>query len=154
MTVWTPFHFFVGSWQGSGNGKPGLSQVERAYEFVLNDQFLHVRSTSLYPPQEKNPKGEKHEEWGLVSYDRARSSFVLRQFHIEGFMNQYVLEEISEDGQCITFVTESIENIPAGWRAKETYRILDADTFVETFELAAPGKAFELYSESRLTRLV
>jgi hypothetical protein len=101
VSVWTPFNFFVGSWQGSGNGKPGLSQVERVYQFVLNGQFLHIRSTSLYLPQEKNPKGEQHEDWGLVSYDRTRSTFVLRQFHVEGFVNQYVLEELSEDGQTI-----------------------------------------------------
>jgi hypothetical protein len=152
MSVWAPFNFFAGSWQGSGNGKPGQSQVERVYEFVLNGQFLHARSTSLYPPQEKNPKGEQHQDWGLISYDQARSTFVLRQFHVEGFVNQYVLEQMSEDGQTISFVTESIENIPSGWRAKETYQILDPDTFVERFELAAPGKEFELYSESRLTR--
>jgi hypothetical protein len=152
MSVWTPFNFFVGSWQGSGQGKPGQSQVERVYEFVLNGQFLQVRSTSEYPPQEKNPKGERHQDWGFVSYDKARSTFVLRQFHVEGFVNQYVLEQISEDGQTLSFVTEGIENIPAGWRAKETYRILDGNSFVETFELAAPGKEFEVYSESRLTR--
>jgi hypothetical protein len=39
------------------------------------------------------------------------------------------------------FVTERIENIPAGWRAKETYKILNEDEFVEIFESAEPGKA-------------
>jgi hypothetical protein len=52
----------------------------------------------------------------------------------------------------IVFVTESIENIPAGWRAKETYQILGPDEFVETFELAVSGKEFELYTENRFTR--
>ena len=45
------------------------------------------------------------------------------------------------------FTTEAIENIPAGWRARETY-ILE-----EIFELAPPGKDFELYSRNRLTRV-
>ena len=77
---------------------------------------------------------------------------MLRQFHVEGFVNQYVMTRSSADRKTFVFTTESIENIPAGWRARETYRILSADEFVEEFELAGPGKDFELYSESRHRR--
>ena len=45
-----------------------------------------------------------------------------------------------------------LENIPAGWRARETYKILGPDEFVEVFELAEPGKNFEVYSEARYVR--
>jgi hypothetical protein len=50
------------------------------------------------------------------------------------------------------FVSESIENIPQGFRAKETYQIINDNEFTETFELAEPGKAFELYSRATLMR--
>ncbi|HLG94262.1 MAG TPA: hypothetical protein VI546_05445, partial [candidate division Zixibacteria bacterium] len=103
-------------------------------------------------PQQENPKGEVHEDLGLFSYDSARKKFVLRQFHGEGFVNQYVLDSVTRDGKTISFLTENIENIPAGWRANEVYRILSDSEFVETFLLAAPGKDFELYSENRLKR--
>lgn len=151
--MWTPFNFFIGSWTGSGKGQPGVSQVERTYEFILNGRFLQVKNKSIYLPQDQNPKGEVHEDIGLISYDKGRKVFVFRQFHIEGFVNQYVSEVLSPDGQTIPFVTESIENIPAGWRARETYRILNPDEFTETFELAAPGKDFEVYSKSHLKRV-
>jgi hypothetical protein len=49
-------------------------------------------------------------------------------------------------------ITEAIENIPAGWRARETYILTGADQLEEIFELAPPAKEFELYSRSRLTR--
>lgn len=42
----------------------GTSQVEREYEFVLTGTFLFVKNKSTYAPQEKNPKGEVHEDWG------------------------------------------------------------------------------------------
>jgi hypothetical protein len=42
--------------------------------------------------------------------------------------------------------------LSAGWRARETYKIISPDEFTETFELAGPGKDFEIYSEGRLTR--
>jgi len=48
------------------------------------------------------------------------------------------------DGKTIVLATEGRENIPAGWRARETHKILGADELVEVFELAKPGKDFEL----------
>ena len=51
------------------------------------------------------------------------------------------------------FVSDAIENIPAGYRARETYTILSDDEFTECFEIAEPGKEFELYSEARLRRI-
>lgn len=120
--MWALFNFFVGTWQGTGTGQPGTSQVERTYQFVLNGKFLQVRNKSTYLPQERNPQGEIHEDWDFISYDTARKTFVFRQFHVEGFVNQFVLDgdaRPTPDGQSLTFVTESIENIPAGGRAGE-----------------------------------
>jgi hypothetical protein len=42
--------------------------------------------------------------------------------------------------------------LPAGYRARETYTILGKDEFSERFEIAEPGKYFELHSENRLQR--
>ncbi len=151
--MWRPFRFFIGTWIGSGQGKPGISRVERKYEFVLNNNFIFVQNKSVYEPQEKNANGETHEDWGFIGYDRSRETFVFRQFHGEGFVNQYLLENFSEDDQAISFVTEAIENIPPGWQAKESYRILNPDEFIETFQLAAPNKNFETYSENHLHRV-
>ncbi len=151
--MWTRFSFFIGAWQGSVQGQPGTSRVERRYGFILNEKFLFIQNKSIYDPQENNPNGEVHEDWGLISYDRARETYVFRQFHIEGFVNQYLLEQILEDSQTISFVTEAIENISPGWQARESYRILGPDEFIEVFELAAPNKGFELYSETHFERV-
>lgn len=150
--VWEPFKFFVGSWEGTGKGCPGVSTLEREYQFVLNGKFLQVKNKSVYEPQEESPKGEVHEDLGFISYDNNREKFVLRQFHVEGFVNQYVLDSLAMDGKTLVFVTESIENIPAGWRAKETHKILNDDEFIEIFELAGPGKEFEVYVENHFKR--
>ncbi len=149
---WAPFKFFVGRWEGTGSGQPGISKVEREYRFVLGGKFLKAENKSTYEPQAKNSKGEVHEDLGLFSYDSSRKKFVLRQFHGEGFINQYVLDSLSPDGKTIMFATESIENLPTGWRAREVYRILSDSEFVETFSLAGPGKQFDVYSESHLKR--
>jgi hypothetical protein len=146
------FQFFLGVWEGSGEGRPGKSKVTREYTLVLDGRFIEVRNRSLYAPQEGNP-GEDHRDIGYLSFDSARGKHVLRQFHVEGFVNQYVHESTSEDGKTLAFVTEAIENIPPGWRARETYFLAGPDELVERFELAEPGKDFELYSETRLRRV-
>ncbi len=149
---WKYLEFFIGDWIGKGGGEPGTGEYERTYEFILNHQFLSVRNKSTYPPQDKNPKGETHADWGIISLDKARDLFVYRQFHSEGFVNQYVLQQSSPDFKEFSFVSESIENISTGWRAKESYRVLAPDEFIESFFLAQPGKDFELYTECHLKK--
>jgi hypothetical protein len=147
-----PIAFMVGRWEGSSDGQPGKATVRREYSRALNGRFIRVRNRSEYPVQDKNPKGEIHEDEGFFSFDRTRKRLVFRQFHVEGFVNQYVQDPESAS-QKIVFTTQSIENIPAGWRARETYLSLGPDEFEEIFELAEAGKPFELYSRARLERV-
>ncbi len=150
--IWAPFKFFIGTWEGKGEACPGLSSLKAGFKFVLNERYLQINGKAVFKPQEKNKKGEVHEDLGFISFDRNRNKYVLRQFHVEGFVNQYVLDSLPADGKTFVFVSENIENIPAGWRARSTYKILDEDEFQQVFELAKPGKEFEVYSENRLKR--
>ena len=147
-----PIRGLEGTWHGVNNGQAGQGTCERTYQFDLGGAMLAGRNRAVYPPQAANPKGEVHQDVGYFSYDKARKKLVLRQFHSEGFVNQYVGEP-RPDGKTIVFETEAIENIAAGWRARETYRFIGPDDVVEVFELAAPGKGFELYSEAKLHRV-
>jgi len=152
-SVWLPLKFMIGKWKGTAEGQPGKGTYERSYEMVLNKKFIEVKNKSTYPPSKDNPTGEVHEDHGFISYDKGRKTFVLRQFHIEGFVNQFKNESISPDGKIIVFISESIENIPSGFRARETYQQITENEFIETFELAEPGKDFELYSKATLKKV-
>jgi hypothetical protein len=112
----------------------------REYRFDLRGRVLTARNKSVY-------EKETHEDMGVFSIDHASKRFVLRQFHVEGFVNEY---ESTSAG--LEFVTVRIENLPAGWRAKESYRIVSKDEIIETFSVAGPGKDFSVYSETRLRR--
>jgi hypothetical protein len=152
-SIWLPFKSFVGKWVGDSEGQPGKGKYDRSYEVVMNKKFIEVRNKSSYPPSQQNPKGEVHEDHGFISYDKMRKTFVMRQFHIEGFVNQYKLESVSADKKTIVFVSESIENIPVGFRARETYQIVNDNEFTELFELAEPGADFQVYSKAVLKRV-
>jgi len=148
-----PIRGFEGKWEGAATGTPGKGVSSREYRFELNGRFLVARSKSVYEPKSPNTKPEVHEDLSLFSYDRALKKIILRQFHGEGFVNEYTIESANADGSSLEFVTVRIENIQAGWRARESYRFISADELVETFSLAAPGKDFEVYSETRLRRV-
>jgi hypothetical protein len=150
VDTFAPLRFVVGTWEGTSRGTPGNGSVRREYRLVLRDRFIEGRTTSTYPPQEKNPKGEVHEDIAYISYDRSSKAFRMRQFHVEGFVTSYAATP--NGAREIVFTSESLENIPSGWRARETWRITGDDDFVELFELAEPGKDFTVYSETRLTR--
>jgi len=149
---WTPLRSFIGQWEGESQGEPGRGKATRTYAFTLNNRFIQETHQSVYPPQEKNPKGETHEQISFFSYDKAAKKFMLRQFHVEGFVCHYALESMSDDGRTFVFVSGPMENFMPGWRGQETYRFVNDDEFIETFALARPGKEFATYSETHFRR--
>src|SRR5688572_22125243 len=112
--IWAPLRVLVGTWEGTSSGQPGNGTVRREYRLVLRDRFIEGRTTATYPPQEKNPKGEIHEDLAYVSYDRSSKTFKMRQFHVEGFVTAYAAT-LTGSAEVV-FNSESLENIPAGWR--------------------------------------
>jgi len=147
---WAPIRFIEGEWEGESEGEPGKGTVKRVYTFVLNKKFLNETNVSTYPPQPKNPKGEVHHHWSFFSFDRARKTLVLRQFHQEGFVNQFAMVAPTTSNK-IVFESEALENVPQGWKARETYEMGSPDEFTETFEIASTG-AYEVYSRNRFKR--
>ncbi|MDD2602514.1 MAG: hypothetical protein WCS15_03880 [Prevotella sp.] len=152
-SIWAPMRFFIGQWTGKSEGTADKGVYERTYKPVLNDNFIEVNNKTTFEPTAEQPKGEVHEDMGFISYDKSKKKFVLRQFHIESFVNTYVMDSISPDHKTMVFVSDQIENIKPGWRARETYNIINENEFVETFELAEPNKDFEVYKQGRMTRL-
>ena len=62
------------------------------------------------------------------------------------------MQDLEAKPGTVVFVSEGIENIPPGYRARETYIFNGPDDVEEVFELAEPSKEFALYSRTRLRR--
>jgi len=148
---WAPLRAFEGKWEGATSGKPGKGVTTREYKFELNHHFLSQRDTSVYEGTQPGAAPVSHEDFGMFSYDSEQKKIFWRQFHSEGFVNEYVLESVSPDGKSLVFVTTHIENLP-GVRAKKIYRVVAPDEIDETFLLAPPGKDFAPYTEAQLKR--
>ena len=150
---WAPVRFLEGEWTGTAEGEPGVGTVHRSYRFILGHRFLHERNVSAYSPKQANTPGELHEHWSFISLDKQRGRLVLRQFHQESFVIQYVLDSEQTTPRRVVFVSEAFENLDGRWRAREIYEVDSAGGFTETFELAEPGKELRVYSKNSFTRV-
>jgi hypothetical protein len=150
---WAMLRVLVGKWEGPAAGVPGKGLSTREYRFELNERFLSEHGKIVWEPKSAAEKAAVHEDFGWFSFDRNLKKIVWRQFHDEGFVNEYTLDSASADGKSLDFVSVRIENIAPGFRAKESFRMLSADELEATFWLAAPGKDFEVFVRSHLKRL-
>ena len=73
-----------------------------------------------------------HDDWTVLSFDRDRDTYVLRQFNSEGYVNTFPLDAASSPPERMIFVLEASENA-RGTRATLTRSRVDADTFDEVF---------------------
>lgn len=149
---WEHLRFLEGTWEGTGDGMSGVSSVVQKYSFVFNGQFLHMATKAVFEPQDKNPEGEIHEDFGVVSFDRSRNVFVLRSFYIEGFVNHYIFNPDSQNGNAIEFATESVENAPPGTKAKLIFIKINERKIEQSFHVAFPGQEFSCFSTNTLEK--
>lgn len=138
-----PLRPLVGTWKGESKGVFGNAKQTKTFAFVLNGKFLQGRTKNTNP-------NDDHEDLGMYSYDRARKTLVLREFHTEGFVNTYRVD-VKDDGKMLILTSESVEN-GGGMRARTTIRFKDKDSVHETFELASGDKPFKVCVEATLKR--
>jgi hypothetical protein len=148
---WQTVRFLAGNWKARFQANL-LWHGSRSYEFILHDNFIQEMNTSTYPPQEQT-RPVRHITLALSRYDSTRKTLMLRQFHEEGFVNLYALNKTASGSKLLVFESESFENFDNSWKAKENYEIISNQEFIETFELAPPGKAFEVYSRNHFKRV-
>lgn len=146
------FEFLVGSWQGVEGGVAGDGIGFRTYSMQLNSKFLVHHNTSTFPISKRKPRGEVHRDFGVLSYNSNDSSYVLREFHVEGFTNIYVLNKALSSEKRFVFITREIENNPGEWVARLTIKKISDDEFKEYFDIATDGKTFKSFLKNHWMR--
>jgi len=142
-----------GEWRGIGEGDPGTSGSERHADSYLGGKYIRMSGRSVYPKQEKNPKGEVHAQLNLWSFDRARSAIVMREFDTLGFVGTYVLDKGASAPDRWVLVAEALENVPNGWKARYVVTRKSADEYHEMLELDPGGKGFKPYVTNRFLKV-
>jgi hypothetical protein len=146
-----PVAWLVGQWEGVGEGQPGTSASTRQAERLHGQRFIMIRGRSVYPRQEVNRSGDVHGQLDIWSFDRARNLLVMRQFDTLGFVSTYVQDRAASVEGGIVLISEQMENVPAGWRARYTFTHPAPDEYHELFELDS-GSGYQRYVFNRFLR--
>jgi hypothetical protein len=146
---WANLRYLIGTWKIV---KPEVTNTQK-YSFIFNGTFIKMETRSVFKPTEKKPEGEVHEDVGIFSYDGHKNRLMLRSFHLEGFVNTYVLDKISDDGKTLVFITEAVENAPAGTKAKLTFNKINKNQFTQKFFVAWPNKDYNCYADNHFKRV-
>ncbi|HEV7608438.1 MAG TPA: hypothetical protein VGO61_13930 [Steroidobacteraceae bacterium] len=148
---WGRVRFMLGEWEGVASGEAGKGTVERTYQLVLGDKFIEERDTTRYEAG-AGRKPAIHRQRGFISYDKTRKTFMLRHFHEEGFVDLFALNSDRSMPAYLIFESVNFENLGNDWKARESYEVISPDEFIETFELAEPGKDFVVRGTSHFKR--
>lgn len=151
--VYDKFIFLLGKWKGTGSGFGNdKSAIESDFNLIMNGKYIEVKNDSKFEPTEKNPEGEHHIDWGIISFNKNRKKIIFRQFHIEGFVNQYVLNDSLSNDTILIFETEVIENFPEGGKARWTIRKIKENEIETIFEVSFSGKEFVCYGTNKMMK--
>ena len=146
---WVNLRYLIGTWKME---KPEVTNIQH-YSFLFNGQFIQLKTRAVFKPTAKKPQGEIHEDINIFSYDSTSDTLVLRSFYSEGFVNIFTLNDISGDGNTLTFTTRAVESAPEGTKAKLILQKISGTEMVEKFLVAWPGKDYACISENHLKKV-
>ena len=137
------FEFILGSWSGNGVGFGNeKSIIHSEFKSIMNGTYIEIINDSKFTPTEKKPDGEHHIDKGLISFDKIRELIVFRQFNIEGYVNQYIMNDSLSNASAFVFETETIENFTPGGKARWMIEKISENEIKTTFEVSFPGKDY------------
>lgn len=147
------FEQLIGNWKGTGTGFGNAqSEVSASYKWLMNKQYIEVKHHSEFEPTDQNLEGEIHDDQGIISFDKDRKVVVFRQYHNEGFFNEYVLNDSLSSPSSFIFETERIENFVPGGRAQFTIRVLDKNKIQTVFDVGFPGREMACFGTNDLEK--
>lgn len=146
-------NFIIGEWEGQGSGFGNeKSSIQSSFIYAMNGKYIELLNESKFEPTAKNPTGEYHKDQGFISYDKSREKIVFRQFHIEGFVNQYVLQDSVSNDSLLVFETENIENFIPNGKTRWTIKKLSENEIQTVFDVYMPDKGYTCYGTNTLRK--
>jgi len=146
----TSLDWLIGEWVGKIGSRKPQGDVRFSASYDLDQRFMIIREEVSLPATKNAPA--TGETWmGVVSAERADSSYALRSFSSTGFISRYL---VTVNGDKIYFNPEGGEQTPAGWLFRRTIQRLNPVQFAETVRAAPADQPFFDYFTATLTRVI
>lgn len=123
----------MGEWNGTGSGFGNESStVETFFKSVMNDRYIEFKNESWFEPTSNTPE---------------RDLIFIRQFQVEGYINQYILADSLSNDTMLVFESESIENFVPGGKARWTIKKISDNQIETIFDVAFPNSDYSCMGE-------
>jgi hypothetical protein len=146
---WTPLQFLIGSWLGTGLGKPGEAvQGTATFSFDLNKSVI-VRKTKVeIASKPGETTSQVHEDLMIIHPQPGDPKFGAEFFDNEGHVIRYTIDT-PKPGVAI-FESKAAEKAP---RFQLVYASTDEDKLTTDFLIAPPGGDFTSYIKGTAQRI-
>jgi len=146
-------NFLQGEWSGRGSGFGNdSSTIKSFFKSDMGGKYIEFNNDSRFEPTSNNPEGEHHIDRGFISLDKERDLIVIRQFHIEGYVIQYILVDSLSNDSLLVFESESIENFVPGGKARWTLKKISENRIESVFDVAFPNSDYSCMGVNMLRK--
>ncbi len=144
--------WLVGEWRGYGRFEERVTYLHRKYSYDLGGMYLVERTVDVFPPPEPSTDFEVHQDFVVYYRDTTTGALKAKAFFVEAFVTSETVSG-GENNKPLVMESTQIENAPPGLRTRFTLTRETDARFKETFEIAKPGKEYELVEELVMERL-
>jgi hypothetical protein len=144
----SPVDWLVGDWTGQTTGSSPRADLRLSVRYALERRVMVFREELSFQATKSVPAAK--ESWmGILSAPRSRPPYILHAYSSTGFLTRY---EVTADGSDIRFNFSGGLHPPSGWLFRRLIERAGNSEFVETVQVAPPGRPFFNYYKAKFTR--
>ena len=146
---WARFQFLIGTWSGTGAGKPGeISMGKTSFSFDLDKNVMVRKNRVEIAPKAGEAKGSVHEDLMIIYRRPGETAPRAIYFENEGHTIEYVAS-FPEKEPSVVFESKGAEKMPA---FRLVYEMTPAGELSIEFLIAPPGGEFRSYTKGAAAR--
>ena len=141
--------WLAGEWQGYGRFDTRVTYIHKSFAYDVAGRYLIERTRDMFPPEKPTTEFELHQDF-TTYYRTDTGGCRAKGFFVEGYVWN---STVTATGDRIVVETDTVENAPAGMRARITYVKDGPDGLTGTFEIAMPGQDFKMFEALVMRRI-